>query len=146
LAGDRLGYFLFGAFDPNGGRPLNAAGVTFRTEANWTSDGGANYSLPAYVSFETSDVPIPPATGSVRTEKVRITGSGNVGVGTTAPKQKIEINGGVRLNTTNAKPSCDANARGTLWFTQGSGTADLLEVCGLAADGVSYSWKQLMTW
>jgi hypothetical protein len=139
-AGDRLGYYLFGAFDPIGGRGLNAAGITGKTDGTWSSDGGANYSVPAAILFETTDVPIPPATGSARTEKMRISGNGKVGIGTQAPTQQLEVNGGVRLNTVSTKPSCDTNAGGTLWFDNGSAD-DALWVC--AKKGSVYAWKQI---
>jgi hypothetical protein len=53
------------------------------------------------------------------------------------------VNGGVRLNTATAKPACDANSRGTFWFTQGgTGTKDAAEVC--AKDGSdAYAWRTL---
>jgi hypothetical protein len=92
---DRLGYFFFGAFDPNSSthRPLNAGGVAVYASGNWTSDGGANYSVPTYLTFETADVPIAPATGSVRSEKLRVLGNGNIGIGTTAPTSKLQVVG-----------------------------------------------------
>jgi hypothetical protein len=68
---------------------------------------------------------------------------GNVGIGTTAPGAKLEVNGGIRLNTATAKPTCDASQRGTLWFTQGgAGVKDTLEVCAKDANDV-YAWRTL---
>jgi len=67
----------------------------------------------------------------------------NVGIGTTSPGQKLEVNGGIRLNTTTAKPPCDSTTRGTLWFTQGtSGAKDAFEVCTKTADD-SYAWQTI---
>ena len=76
-------------------------------------------------------------------EWMRITSGGNVGIGTTAPGAKLEINGGMRLNTATAKPTCDASARGTFWVVQGgAGVADTVETCiKNAAD--SYVWQTL---
>ncbi len=69
--------------------------------------------------------------------------TGNVGIGTTSPGQKLEVNGGIRLNTTTAKPTCDSTRRGTLWFTQGtSGAKDAFEVCTKTADD-SYAWQTI---
>jgi len=68
----------------------------------------------------------------------------NVGIGTAEPKRALEVNGGVQLNTAKAKPTCDANARGTFWVTQGgAGVADSVEVCSKDA-GDAYAWRTLL--
>lgn len=65
----------------------------------------------------------------------------NVGIGTSTPTQKLEVNGGVRINTAVDKPTCDDNRRGTLWFTQkGIGAMDALEVC-IKDAAEAYEWK-----
>lgn len=132
VLGNRIGYMLFGSI----GTDLadkNAAGFGAYAEADWT-----NNSFPAYFAIETA----PPSSG--RTEKMRITGAGNVGIGTTTPTQKLEINGGIRLNTSTAKPTtCDNSLRGVLYYSQGgAGVADSLEVCAKDASG-NYSWNKL---
>jgi hypothetical protein len=77
------------------------------------------------------------------TDLVTITSGGNVGIGTTNPGEKLEVNGGVRLNTASAKPTCDSSKRGTLWFTQGAGgVKDALEVCAKDA-GDAYAWRTI---
>ncbi|MCK5466623.1 hypothetical protein KAI56_03990 [Candidatus Parcubacteria bacterium] len=59
----------------------------------------------------------------------------NVGIGAYSPTQKLEVNGGMKLNTADARPACDVDARGTFWFTRGAGamgvpgTKDSVEVC-----------------
>jgi hypothetical protein len=69
--------------------------------------------------------------------------AGNVGIGTTAPQQKLEINGGIRLNTATAKPTCAAGIRGTLWHTFGAtDVKDDVEICAKAADN-SYAWRTI---
>jgi competence protein ComGC len=67
----------------------------------------------------------------------------NVGVGVTSPGQTLEVNGGVRLNTSTARPTCDSSQRGTIWVVQnGAGVADTASVCAKnAAD--SYAWTAL---
>lgn len=65
----------------------------------------------------------------------------NVGVGTTAPAQKLEVNGGVRLNTATSRPACDNNTRGTFWVTQGS-PSDTVSVC-VSVNG-AMNWKTLL--
>lgn len=131
LAGNRLGYFLFGSMD--GTTPKNAAGLSAYAETNWTST-----STPSYFLFETV-----PNGAFGRIERMRITSSGNVGIGTGTPTQKIEINGGIRMNTVAAKPTCEINIRGTLWHTKRpSGVADNLEVCIKDASD-NYVWQKL---
>jgi len=59
------------------------------------------------------------------------------------PTAQLEVDGGLRLNTTLAKPTCDSTQRGTLWFTQGgAGVKDTLEVCAKDASG-TYAWRTL---
>lgn len=68
---------------------------------------------------------------------------GKLGIGTTAPNESLEINGGLRLNTTAAKPICNAAKRGALWFTQGAaGVKDALEVCAKDAADI-YNWRTI---
>lgn len=68
--------------------------------------------------------------------------AGKVGVGVSGPTQVLEVNGGVRLNTATAQPTCDANARGTLWLVNGGGGKDVLSVCATNASG-TIAWRTL---
>jgi hypothetical protein len=77
-----------------------------------------------------------------------ITSSSNIGIGTTIPTEKLEINGGVRLNPTLAKPACTPSKRGTLWFTPGGGIGgeDALEICASAPNQLgilTFGWKKV---
>lgn len=66
--------------------------------------------------------------------------SGNVGVGVASPASKLEVDGGVRLNTATSKPTCASTIRGTIWVTQsGGGSSDVIEVC-LRNASSSYNW------
>jgi hypothetical protein len=72
-----------------------------------------------------------------------VTDQGNIGVGTISPAAKLEVAGGVRLNTATTKPTCDATSRGTFWFTQGgAGVKDSAEVCAKDATD-AYAWRSL---
>ncbi len=73
-------------------------------------------------------------------ERMRITGTGNVGIGTTSPTQELEVNGGIRVNTTTSQPVCNSNSRGTVWVTQGT-TNDFVQVC-VMVNG-SLNWKTI---
>ena len=68
---------------------------------------------------------------------------GKVGIGAEGPSQKLEVNGGVRLNTVTVKPTCDVTVRGTFWATQGAtDVKDDVEVC--AKDGSNaYAWRPI---
>lgn len=131
--GDRVGYMLFGSVDSNGAA-RNGGGLVGFAENDWTST-----SIPTTFLFEVAA----PGT-TTRTERMRITGSGNIGIGTATPSQKLEVNGAMRLNTTAVKPAtCTSALRGTIWMTQGgTGVADALEVCVKDANG-NYSWFKL---
>jgi len=81
--------------------------------------------------------------------------NGRVGIGQVAPTQKLEVNGGLRLNpasvTTSvpfvattaapAKPGCDVNARGTLWYVNNGAAKDNLQVCVYTGSG--YLWTNI---
>lgn len=67
----------------------------------------------------------------------------NVGIGVSTPGQTLEVNGGLRLNTNTAKPTCASGQRGTFWVTQnGGGTKDNVEVCARDASS-TYAWRTI---
>ena len=74
--------------------------------------------------------------------------SGNVGIGVGAPSAsqiRLEVDGGVRLNTTIVRPSCGETFRGMFWVTQGAigvGEKDIVAVCAKDA-GDLYGWRTI---
>jgi hypothetical protein len=73
------------------------------------------------------------ADGQNYSEKVRITGAGNVGIGTTNPRAKLEVAGAIRLTPT-TQPS---NATtGMMYFDQSSGVFK----CFQKDEYGNYSW------
>jgi hypothetical protein len=127
--------FAFGARGHDGTNfsQWSQALVTLKADGDWTPT-----SYGTYVSINTTA----PGT-TARSERMRIGGNGNVGIGTASPMQKLEVNGGVRMNATTARPACDSTIRGTFWFTQGAGSADdSVAVC--SQFGGSYIWKPLL--
>jgi len=68
----------------------------------------------------------------------------NVGIGTAAPTQKLEINGGgMMLNTATAQPACGSSTRGLFWVGQGaSGVEDSIQACAKDASN-AYAWRNL---
>jgi hypothetical protein len=121
---------MFGGKDGSNYRYSSA--VVVRAETNWV----ANSNSASYITFETTQ------PGSVsRSEKLRLTGLGNLGISTTSPTQKIEVNGGLRIYpvtqdatkdtetpTASVRPACTAATRGTMWFVP-SATTDALDIC-----------------
>ncbi|MBI4193222.1 MAG: prepilin-type N-terminal cleavage/methylation domain-containing protein [Candidatus Colwellbacteria bacterium] len=68
---------------------------------------------------------------------------GKIGIGVADPIQRVEIDGGIRLNTSGAKPTCAATTRGLFWVTQnGAGVQDKVEVCAKNASDV-YAWRTI---
>lgn len=130
---DRLGYLTFGSYFSGLG-PKYAAGIVSNADsASWS---GTSY--PGSLSFMTTS-----STGTYPSERVRITSTGLVGIGTNIPTQQLEVKGGVRLNTTAGIPACNASSRGTIWFSQGgSGVADTFKVCAKDVSN-NYSWNVL---
>lgn len=144
--GDRLGYFYFGTVSYSSLRL--GGGMSVYADGPWT-----NTSLPTAFKFETASATTSTTTVSPRVERMRITSSGNVGIGTNVPTQSLEVNGGIRLNNTansikakTTKPSCNNTTGpttdgGVLWFTAGaSGVKDTLEVCA-KDDSNNYAWR-----
>lgn len=105
----------------------------------------------ARVSAATFDDSLVPGSG---TTNVGLTGSrwqkgffsGGVGIGGSSDPiapVRLEIDGGLRLNTVAAKPACGAGTRGTFWASQGGvGVKDSVEICAKdAAD--AYGWRTI---
>ncbi len=72
---------------------------------------------------------------------------GGVAIGTssapTSSSAALEVNGGVKLNTATAKPTCSSTTRGTFWVVQsGAGVKDTVEVCAKDA-GDAYAWRTI---
>lgn len=67
--------------------------------------------------------------------------TGNVGIGAASPAAKLEVNGGIRINTTTSKSACTDSTRGTFWVTKSAaGVKDLVEVC-TKDETDSYAWR-----
>lgn len=140
LAGDRLGYFLFGSQNLDG-TDLSAAGFSAFAKGDWSAT-----STPSYLTFETTDVT------SGRKARLIISPNGNVGIGMgqNTPNQVLEVVGGVKIGNlfpgnparNPVKPNCDKDAdRGTFWFTNGVAGDDKIEIC-MHISG-AYGWKTL---
>ncbi|MEK7187833.1 MAG: hypothetical protein AAB691_03245 [Patescibacteria group bacterium] len=76
----------------------------------------------------------------------------NVGISSDGqtPHQRLQIDdGGVRLNNTLPRPTCDSNLRGTLWFTPDNtpndSIGDIISICFLSLASGQYYWTQTGT-
>jgi len=128
LINDRLGYFNFGALFS--GTFRSAAGLG----AYAGSSTGSSSSFPGYLTFETT------SNGQMYpVERLRVTSGGYVGIGTTNPQQRLDVNGAIRFNTSGTRPNCTSSNHGTFWIV--GGNTDSLQIC-LYVSG-SYSWQQI---
>ncbi len=67
----------------------------------------------------------------------------NVGIGVSSPGQTLEVNGGIRLNTSIGEPLCNSSQRGTFWVVEsGTGVKDRVEVCVKNASD-AYLWSPI---
>ena len=67
----------------------------------------------------------------------------NVGIGISTPAQSLEINGGLRLNTSVGQPVCASGQRGTFWVVEsGAGIKDSVQVCVKNASD-TYIWSTI---
>ena len=72
------------------------------------------------------------------TEKFRISGSGNVGIGTTTPQSSLQVSGYTQLDTvTSAPPSADCDAATEEGRMKFDATNDLLYICSGVSGWVS---------
>jgi len=125
LNSNKLGSFSFGSVDGTTLRPACAINA-------YATDSWSSTSTPSHFTFTTT-----PGGSTSQIERMRITKNGDVGIGTNVPSQKLDVNGGIRLNSTGEKPTCHSGIRGTFWLTQG--TTDVLEIC--VQNSGSYEWR-----
>jgi len=69
----------------------------------------------------------------------------NIGIGQSSPNEVLDVNGGVRINTSAAQPTCSAAKRGDIWVTESPlGITDVLSIC-LKNTGNAYNWVTIVT-
>lgn len=87
VAGDNIGSLRFTGNGAVSGAYTGyfGAAIEAMAESNWNTT-----SQPAYLRFMTT------AGGGILVEKMRIDSNGNVGIGVTAPTEKLDINGNIR--------------------------------------------------
>ena len=90
-SGDRLGFILTGGAVDSLHTLNNAAGIVGYASGNWTVT-----SAPADLAFQ-----VTPAGTLDRSEAMRITSAGNVGIGTTTPVKALDVNGDILVENNN---------------------------------------------
>jgi len=78
-----IGQIAFEGFFDSSGTINTGPDILARAEADWTSPANK----PGYIQFRTSGL-----------ERMRIINSGNIGIGTTSPGEKLEVNGTVKAS------------------------------------------------
>lgn len=127
VSGLRLGGFLFGgAYNASGGLHNSALIAGYSDEAFTSSTGGSS------LRFETMNIGT-----STRTEKMRITSTGNVGIGTTNPTANVHISS-VSTNTPELLIT-NASSKGAFPTNLLSGTANSLKVSA-GSDNTGTYW------
>lgn len=124
----RLGGTFMGA--QNGAANVNSAAVVAFSEEAWTFGAAQG----TYLTFATTQ-----PTTATRTEKMRITGAGRVGIGITAPATLLDVNGAVRTAPTTVAglTAPAAGLAGAKWFvTDANATTFASIVAGGGANGV----------
>ncbi|MCC5835209.1 MAG: tail fiber domain-containing protein [Opitutales bacterium] len=118
----------------NPGFPLNFANTTGNKIALWGNSGN-HYGLgiqsgllQIYTGASSADVAFGYGHSGSMTETMRIKGNGNVGIGTSAPTQRLHVNGGSAIIQNNSNPYLRVTSGGQVY-------ADL----GLAGSNGSFS-------
>lgn len=97
----RIGSYPYGS---GGTVPVALAILSNTSTSNNITIGGGTSIMSAanLISFNTTDASTTTPTG---TERMRITSTGNVGIGTAAPAQALEVNGEVKIDSFGAATS-----------------------------------------
>jgi hypothetical protein len=98
--------------------PVSRVNMGFLSEEDWTDTAQGTY-----IRFDTT-----PLGSSARTEKMRITADGNVGIGTTAPVAPLEINTATNTATSRLRLKNDIDSSIDLRVY---GSADIGSVIGI---------------
>jgi hypothetical protein len=80
-------------------------------------------------------------TGSGPTERMRITNAGDVGIGTSGPRAKLQVNGGIQLANDTGSPS--APKAGTFRYYT-SGNNSYVDMC-MQTGASTWAWVNIVT-
>jgi hypothetical protein len=130
-SGDRFGQILFGSLG-SGAYPagINAAGFSAHAEGAWS----LGTSHPSYIRFDTTS-----AGQAGRAERLRITASGQVGIGTATPTTRLHVAGDIRIGayTVATLPAAAASGAGAMVYVSNEAGGAVLAF----SDGAS--WRRV---
>ena len=92
----------------------NRVEVLFKADGDWTAA-----SNPTAVAFLTT-----PSGSTVKTERLRINSEGDVGIGTSSPVTKLEVDGAITQQELSSDPSDPAEGSFVTWMSDGTGSGD----------------------
>jgi len=114
---------------------MNSANTTYIGPIDSYAGGAVFYAVSANVAYHAFY-----CSGS---EKVRITSGGNVGIGTTSPSSKLQVNGGVQLSNDTAAASA-AKAGTFRYYADFLGKKSYVDMC-MQTDAGTYTWINIVT-
>ncbi len=111
LANDVLGNIGAFGYGTSAYAGSNRVSIGFYAEENWT-----NTAFGSYMAFLTNA-----SGGASSTEKMRITGSGNVGIGTTEPQYALDVNGAINATSILVNGAPVGSGSGSSQWNSGDG-------------------------
>ena len=131
-AGQDLGVLQFGGKDDQTNGYAN--GQIICTTAVGTGSGNTGGGIFRFLLSGNT-------TGSGPTERMRITNTGDVGIGTTGPRAKLHVNGGVKLGNDTDSPA--SPKAGTFRYYT-SGNNSYVDMC-MQTGASTYAWVNIVT-
>lgn len=119
-SGNRIGTWLIGGSSDNAHTIVNSGALEGFTDGDWSGS-----STPTFIKISLS-----PAGATARTERMRITSAGNVGLSSATPGQRLDVQGTIRISLIGATLGVVSGTNGCHGTaTLSSGTATVSTTC-----------------